>query len=832
MTSGTDEMVDGRGRIRPHWQGLIGALADLPGDGLSERARRLDAGFAADGIGSLLPGAEAAWRCDPVPLPISGAEFATLSSGLAQRATLLEAVLDDLYGPQELLAEGLIPPSLIFANPGFLRPCRASLPDMRARAPLMGAYAADLMRGDDGRWMVVCDRTSRPAGFGLVLENRRQVARAMPESLRASPPRPLRAFFDAWQDSLTTLGQHAGGNPAIAILTPGTRHPFWFEHLLLARELGCALVEGGDLTVRNGALFIKTLAGLQPVDVLIRRLDGRRMDPVEFGATGSRGVPGLLDAARHGAVRIVNDPGTGVMEAPAWATVMAALAPRLLGTELLLPQAETLALSDPRTAARILADLQEAPERWLLRPALDGNAAATDPAALDLAERARFSRQVAEDPAKWVATRTPGGSVAPVVAAGRLQPRPVQLRMFLVHDGVGWRCLPGGMARVLREGETLGGRLPGTGLAKDVWVLTEDRADIRGPAITSGPPIAVRRTAGDLPSRTADNLFWLGRYVERLESSARLLRLAASRGARGDPSPRELADLAAVARCLIGAKLLSPEDAPSGAGPGPMLTAISRAAREGGPLAHRAAEVARLTEAVRDRLTGEMYATFSQPLRHAMADLRAARGLDALEEGLGTLLRLCAAVAGTAAENMVRGGGFLFLDLGRRMERASATSMVLAEALKEPPSRQETALRLALDLCDSVITYRSRYLTTLQAAPVLDLVLADPGNPRGIAFQCAEIRARLSSISDGTEVELVRAARALQTEVEAMAAGIVDAPDQAVAAAALPPRLEALRAAIGALSDSVTRRYFALLPAVQTIGSPLAPVDRPLMGAA
>jgi len=827
-------MVDGHGRIRPHWQGLIGALADLPGDGLSERARRLDAGFAADGIGSLLPGAEAAWRCDPVPLPLSGSEFATLSAGLAQRATLLEAVLADIYGPQDLLAEGLVPPSLIFANPGFLRPCRASLTDTRVRDPLMAAYAADLMRGEDGGWMVVCDRTSRPAGFGLVLENRRQIARAMPESLRAAPPRPLRPFFDIWQDSLGSIAQRAGVNPAIAILTPGTRHPFWFEHLLLARELGCALVEGGDLTIRNGSLFLKTLAGLQPVDVLMRRLDGRRMDPVEFGATGSRGVPGLLDAARHGTVRIVNDPGTGVMEAPAWATVLARLAPRLLGTELLLPQAETLALADPDVATRVLTDLQEAPSRWLLRPALDGNATATDPAALDLAERAQFAGRVSADPGAWVATATPAGSVAPVVTAGRLQPRAVQLRMFLVHDGITWRCLPGGLARVMGEGETLGGRLPGAGVAKDVWVLAEDRSDIRGPAVAAGPPIAVRRTAGDLPSRAADNLFWLGRYVERLEGSARLLRLAAARGARGDPSPRELADLAALARCLVAARLLSAEDVPSGAGPGAMLTALGRAAREGGPLAHRAAEVARLTEASRDRLTGEMYATFSQPLRGAMTELRAARGLDALEQGLGTLLRLCAAVAGTAAENMVRGGGFLFLDLGRRMERASATSLVLAEALKEPAARQETALRLALDLCDSVITYRSRYLTTLQAAPVLDLVLADPGNPRGIVFQCAEIRARLSTISNGTEVELVRAARALQTEVEAMAAGIVEAPDQAAAAALLPPRLEALREAIGLLSDGVTRRYFALLPAVQTIGSPLAPEElrRPLMGAA
>ncbi|WP_431283794.1 circularly permuted type 2 ATP-grasp protein [Humitalea sp. 24SJ18S-53] len=839
--SASDEMVDGRGRIRPHWQGLIGALADLsgvglPGDGLAERARRLDAGFAADGVGSLLPGAEAAWRCDPVPLPISGAEFATLATGLAQRATLIEAVLKDIYGPQALVAEGLIPPALVYANPGFLRPCRATVPGEAdlPRNVLMGCYAADLLRGADGGWQVVSDRTSRAAGFGLVLENRRQIARAMPESLRAAPPRPLRPFYDVWQDSLTHNAPNGRDHPAVAILTPGTRHPFWFEHLLLARELGCALVEGGDLTVRHGLLYLKTLAGLQPVDVLMRRMDGRRMDPVEFGQAGQRGVPGMMDAARHGRLRIVNDPGTGALEAPGWATVLPDLAPRLLGAPLLLPQALTVALSDPAQARRVLADITQAPARWLLRPALDSNVTATDPATLDLAARADFAAKVEANPGAWVATMTPEGSVAPTVVGGRLQPRTIQLRLFLVHDGIGWRCLPGGLARVLGEGEMIGGRLPRAGLAKDVWVLTEDRTDIRGPSAQSGPAVAIRRTAGELPSRTADNLFWLGRYVERLEGSARLLKLAVARVARGAPSPREMADLSALTRCLVAARLVAAEDAPSGAGPGALIASMSKAGREGGPLASRAAEVIRLTEAARDRLTGEMYATFSQPLRAAMAKLHSARGLDALEEALGELLRYSAAVAGTAAENMVRGGGYLFLDLGRRMERASATCLGLAEALKEPPPRQETALRLALDLCDSVITYRSRYLTTLQPAPVLDLVLADPGNPRGVAFQCNEIRARLAAISNGTEAELVRAAGALQAEAEAIAAGLVEVPDQATAASLLPDRLEALREAIGALSDRVTRRYFALLPAVQTIGSPLDPEDddRPLEGAA
>ena len=324
---GLDEMVDGTGRLRPHWRSVLGTFTGLGGSGMAERERRLDRAFADEGITSVLPGSAARpWRCDLVPLPLPAGEFALLEAGLAQRARLLAALLADVYGPQTVAADGLLPPALVFANPGFLRPCRFAL-----HAPLLHRYAADVIRGPDGVWRVLADRTAATGGAGYARENRRLLSRVLPEAFRPVQLRQLRSFFDIWQDSLRRLDPSGRPNPTVALLTPGTTAPQWFEDMFLARELSCALVEGGDLTVRGGVVYLKTLKGLQQVDVLMRRLDGRLIDPLEMEAGSSLGVTGLMDALRQGSVRIANDPGSGLAEAPAISGFLPVLCRRLLG---------------------------------------------------------------------------------------------------------------------------------------------------------------------------------------------------------------------------------------------------------------------------------------------------------------------------------------------------------------------------------------------------------------------------------------------------------------------------------------------------------------------
>lgn len=821
-------MVDGTGLLRAHWRSVLGTLTGLGRAGMAERERRLDRAFVDEGITSVLPGsAGRPWRCDLVPLPLPAAEFAALEAGLAQRARLLTALLADIYGPQIVAAQGLLPPALVFANPGFLRPCRFAV-----HAPLLHSYAADLIRGPDGAWRVLADRTAATIGAGYARENRRLLSRVLPEAFRPVQMRQLRPFFDIWQDSLRRLDPSGRPNPTVALLTPGTTTPQWFEDMFLARELSCALVEGGDLTVRGGVVFLKTLKGLQQVDVLLRRLDGRMIDPLELEAGSPQGVTGLMDALRQGSVRMANDPGSGVAEAPALSAFLPALCRRLLGEELALPGVPTVWLGDDAARAAVLRE----PAGWRVMPAMDSRAHPVSPPALPAAARAELMARIAARPWEWAASRLVPPSVAPCLEGQGLTPRPIVVRLFLVHDGRNWRAMPGGLARVKDEAEWLTGRAPPVGISKDVWVLAEEGSDLVGPLAPPVPALRLRRTAGDLPSRVADNLFWLGRYVERLDRAARLGRASLQRLVRtATLLPHELMELEVLAACLIEARLVRSEGVVVAGGTVTGLgEALLRSVQESGKVTRMFADVARLTENVRDRLTGEMYATFTTTLRAARADAAAAgRSLDGLAHGMVGINRFATAVAGVAAENMVRGGGWLFLDLGRRLERAWAVAGEVAIALDQPSARIEAGLRLVLELCDSAITYRSRYFDVLQPAPVLDLVLADQGNPRGLGFQLAQMHTLLDELGgeDRAREKLAGTAAGLLAEAEMIVEAVLAAPNQAVAAAALPPRLEALATGVASLSDHITRRYFALLPAVQTLGwsAEAAPV---LLGAA
>lgn len=798
---GPDEMVSGAGRIRPHWRGIMGVVGSLGRPGLAERGERLARAMADDGVASLLPGASGAalWRLDPLPLPLPIEEFEALEAGIAQRARLLDAVLADLYGAQELLAGGQIPAPLVFGSPAFQRTARRSKGP--PRRPLLHLYAVDLIRGPDGRWVVLQDRTGLASGLGQLRENRRLIGMAMPEIARASQPRSIARFFDLWQEALSRLGPHGMSDPATALLSPGTHDPHWFEHVVLSRELGCALVETGDLTMRGGALFLKTLGGLQPVDVVLSRVDAAALDPLDQPeAPAGSGVPGMLDAVRHGALTLLNAPGAALGEAPALAAFLDQLAPMILGEALALRSLPTHWLPD---AATPIPPLPDGHACWVFRP--DGQGAASE-----TLERPRQG--------SVAAIALPNLPVAPALEQAALTPAPFILRMFAVSDGPSWHVLPGGIARLVKPGAKLTGRLPGGGWCKDVWVPADPSEAIIGPAAQSGPPIAIRRTAGNIPSRVADNLFWLGRYVERLDRAARLLRATITRLRRGTPMPRELAELATLAICLREAQLLDDESHPSAGSLSPLANALERVSRPA--IRQLQGIIGSLIESVRDRLTADMHATLTQTLRAAEEALdNAPAELADLARALLPSLRFANAVAGIASENMVRGGARLFLELGRRMERAHAVASEVAVALDTPAARIEAGLRLTLELCDSVITYRSRYLAVLQPAPALDLVLADAANPRGLAFQLEAIGAALGEISGETDTQTARDLRRLLAQAEGVTPRLLAAQDQAEAATAeLPALLRAMAAEIATLSDQVSRRYFALLPAARAVG--------------
>jgi uncharacterized circularly permuted ATP-grasp superfamily protein/uncharacterized alpha-E superfamily protein len=811
-------MVDGTSHVRPHWRGLFGAMFSLGHETLAERAGLLERAFADEGITGMLPGEQPVnWRCDPIPLILSAGEFASLEQGLAQRARLIDAILADVYGAGTLVAGGAIPAALIYGNPAFLRPCTIAGTDP-APVKHLHVYAADLMRGPDGVWRVLADRADQARGLAYALENRRNLARIVPEIFQNQQIEPLRPFMESTGEAMRALAP--GGEGGVALLSGGHSDPLWFEHVLLARELSISLVEPGDLTIRGGLAYLKTLRGLERISVLFRRQVGPRMDPLEL-LHGS-GPPGLLDAMRSGTLRVINHPGSALAESPGLAAFLPGLARQMLGEDLITPSQATLWLGDGANLRTVLRDL----EGWVIRHATDGASVPVVPSHLSAEKQAALAAQVTANPAQFAAMVAPTPSVAPCSTPKGLEPRPIVLRMFLAHDGTTWRMLPGGLARALTDEDAIAGRLPRDAVSKDVWVLPDEDAATRFVPALDTRPLEIRRTAGDLPSRVADNFYWLGRYLERMEEAARLRRALIPRVTRPSASPHERADIELLSACLHKAGMLRPEDTFEH-GTVSRNAAVLSAFRAEGPMRRLLGRVANMSAQLRDRLTGEVHTILTRSLHslgEAMNRLPAdsdPRAVERVSVLTTDILQFSAAIAGLAAENMVRGGGRLFFDLGRRMERSHAILEQLGQLLEQPPGpvqpgHVEAGLQLALELRDSVITYRTRYLAVMQAAPALDLILADEGNPRGLAFQLLAIRDLLRQITEEGDSLLASVDRALRDARE-MVNDVLAAPNQMQAAARLTERLGQLESLIETIADRVSRRYFTLLPIARSL---------------
>jgi uncharacterized circularly permuted ATP-grasp superfamily protein/uncharacterized alpha-E superfamily protein len=662
-------------------------------------------------------GAVAARAYDPLPAPLTASEFLLLEAGVTQRARLLSRVLEDLYGRQTVLRDRLIPPAAVFGNRHFIRGMHTGA---KLAAPRLAIYAADLIRGADGRFLLLRDHTGIIPGLGHALTLRRLAAGTLPELFRAGGLRSLRPAREMLVDHLQR--DNRGG--LMAVLSAGasarTEAPDVMDDALLARALGVLLIEPGDLAARGGALHVKTLSGLLHIATLIRGLSGIELDPLEQGGRPGAGITGAFGAIRAGVLTMLNAPGSG-----------------LLATETIAPFVN-----------RLFPDFLSEPP--LLEP-VDG-----DPLLI--------------------------ASKAPFVAGKNLVSSPLLFRLYAWHDGQDWQVLPGGLALGL---ETAAGGM------KDVWVLDADEPHLIAGAPPVEPPERISfLPAAHLPSRVADNLFWLGRSVERLESAARLLMLALPRLESGTSLPRDVTERALIARCLAQAGLL-PADLAGSTVSGRLLRA-TLARRK--PIAGLVKEVGRLVNAASERLSPSMLATVQFALHQA------AEALGPNEEAaLPSMLSFAATFAGIAAENMSRDGGWLFLEMGRRLERGETLAESLGILLDAPPERLEPGLALAIELADSVLSYDLRHAGILAPAPVLAMVLADPGNPRSLAFQCAALRWSLERLGADDDAE---AARLLQQEAIRLA-GL---------AAELTTPLSSIAAKLRIMSDRVQRRFFTLLP--------------------
>ncbi len=815
--SAYDELVTGQKSIRYHWQGILSIIRALPGGGLSERVESARRQLAESGatVNLLDDRGAPSWSFDPLPFVITPDEWTEIEAGLIQRATLLNGILADLYGPQKLLAEKLVPPMLVHANRHFLRACRVT--DGVTPARPLAQYAVDLIRQPDGSWCVLADHTEVPAGIGYALEIRRVLARSLPEAFRSIPVRHLRPFVDRWHDSLAAMAPGVA-NPNMAVLTPGSLSSTYFEHVYLSRTLGVPLVEGGDLVARDGVLSIKTLAGLRPVQVLLRRLDSSFADPLELRADSALGVTGLVETTRSGEVTLANALGSGLVETPALMPFLGQLCQRLLNQTLTLPSPDVWWLGEPPAYAFAMAQLGS----MIVRPCLGQDREPIVVGKLDAAERKALEQRIGAHPGQFVAQYPVVPSLSPKWdGTGGLEPADMVLRCFVVADGQGWRVLPGGLAREPTGETALSGlgRLNGT--LKDVWVLTEDAADVQIPPARRFHQLAVERGGAELQSRVADNLYWLGRYIERLDSDARLLRTAVNRVAQGVIGPRDAAELRLLARLLERANLMPSSAALSMPESSAFQQGLVASEKRG--LATVLDSIQRISDSLRDRFSSDMTSVVGPQMRQIRQGLVASRGdLDPLLAALDRIIRFCATLSGLAQENMTRGTGWLFLDLGRRIERAQYVLTSALGPFQQSPIDWEAAMRLALELCDSTISYRWRYLGQLQPAPVLDLVLLDDSNPRAFAFQLRAIKnhlerldqasgAHVSPLPESFEADLQEVVRQFGGEEKSWR-------HEGLALAMLRDVTNEGLERLEALSEAITRAYFSHVPAAQAVG--------------
>lgn len=764
-----DELRDG-GALRAPWQGFF---EELGTDDLSDLDRRLAAlrrQIREDGITynvyADVPGEVPArpWSLDLLPFIIEPSDWACIERGVTQRAALTAAIMRDAYGPRRLLREGLLPAALVLGHPGYLRPLAALAEDPPANAaeafappaePLQ-IIAFDLARAADGQWWVVSQRTQAPSGLGYALQNRLIVSRQFPEAFRALSIQRLAASFRRLLDTLTRhAAASAGGSPRIVLLTPGPFNETYFEHAYLARYLGLPLVEGGDLTVRDDRVFLKTVRGLERVHAILRRVDDDFCDPLELRPDSALGVPGLLQAVRAGQVLVANALGSGFLESPALQGFLPALSERLLGESLALPSLATWWCGERaafdavrgQLASKVIKPTYPASARRPHADALIG-------ADLDAEALQALIARIEVDPASYTVQDYLPLSQARVWQDGRLLPRAAMVRVFALLDSEGrWHALPGGLTRIAGRAQRVVSMQSG-GSSLDTWVQTDGQVDRDSLLPDPLRPEALARQRRPVSSRAAENLFWMGRYTERADHSARLA-LAALALLGGDDAP-SVPVAAVLGRLCFEQGLVPPNVPPPGQGAAVFQRTLLAGLRDadGTPgVAFNLACLQRAAAQIRERLVPEHWQLLRVTAeRFALDPESAGKGARSLAYAIDALKRLSidlAAITGAHADRMTRDDGWRLLAIGRQLERLACLTGTLAAFEASGALRDDMGFDLLLTLADSGVTYRGLYQRRQELPPLLHLLVFDGDNPRSLASVVESLRAEIGRLPAG-----------------------------------------------------------------------------------
>lgn len=760
-----DEVLDINGKLKPHWVALFATLEKLGIDELKNRNQDIISKLRENGVTYNVYGSpdgmNRPWQLDPIPFLIEQKEWNGIAKGLEQRAILMDLILKDLYGPRNLVRDAVIPAELVFENSGFSRPCiDVKVPGARQ----LILYAADMARGPDGQMWVVDNRTQAPSGSGYTLENRIVMSKLLPELADGMYVSKLSPFFTGIQNTVLKLSEKSKDAPNIVYLTPGPGNEAYFEHAYLASYLGYTLAQGDDLLVRNGHVWLKSIDGLQKVDVIIRRVDDDWCDPLELREDSRLGVPGLLQAIRLGNVQVLNPPGSSVLENHAFLAFMENICQYFLAEKLHMPNVATWWCGHQKELSYVMEHFDELIIKKANRKSRFRSIYGR---LLTNAEKAEVKAMIAQRPHDFIAQQEVSLSTTPSLINGVIEPRYAALRAFMVADGSGYHVMQGGLTRSSAVKDRFVISNQQGGFSKDTWIVSDKSGEPQERIVLSSP-VAVNKHVS-LPSRSAENLFWVGRYCERTMAVIKFMNITINvlnldRNFGGSAKQEHIKILL---QSLTHVSATYPgflEEEAKQSNPYEEIIALISDHTRAGTVASNIGSFLNAVGAVRNQWELEIWRIVDlidngyHEIRNASAmnSSNIQRTLDGLFNNMFTFL-------GIIAESMPRDNSFLLLETGKLIERILSKISVIQSnfGVSHAPAVENELIEATLINHHMLVNYRRIYKSHLSVEAMLDMILLETRLPYSLGSMLDELRKNLGELPSTTRVERLNEAEKL-----------------------------------------------------------------------
>ncbi len=752
-----DEIKDADGKIKPHWQQLFSTLEKLGLEELNARCTGIISKLRENGVTyniyeSSADGHNRPWKLDPIPFLLHEKEWELISKGLIQRAKLMDAIYQDIYGPQRLIKDGILPPHVVYGNYGFFRSCYdVKLPSKNQ----LIIYATDFARGPDQRMWVLDSRTQSPSGSGYALENRSVISKFLPELTEGMTLNRLAPFFNTLQQSILNLSKTGKGQPNIVYLTPGPHTETYFEHTYLASYLGYTLVQGDDLMVRDNKVWLKSITGLEQVDVIIRRIDDEYADPLELREDSRLGVPGLLKAIRSGNVVVLNPPGSSVLENNALLPFMSSACEYFFGEKLLMPNIATWWCGQKRELDYVMENLHKLIIKKANRNERYRSIFART---LSPAELEKLRKEILEKPADYVAQQESQLSTTPSFVDGKIEPRFAAMRAFLVSDGEEYHVLKGGLTRSSAASDRFVISNQLGGISKDTWIVGDKDTQPKEKLVVASTDSFKHQTS--LPSRSAENLFWAGRYCERSMTTTKWIKILFNTlhdnvTLGGSPKSQHITVLL---QALTHLTLSYPGFLEESLCENPYeeILQLTSQLTKSGSLAAALQSFLRGVISVNDKWNHDTRRNINA-IEDSLWELKGLQtsNPNTIQRGLDRLQTRLFAFYGVIAESHPRDAAFYLFESGKLIERILAKISVLRTGLSTQndfPVEKEVMEAILINH-HLLVYYRQLYKSHISIETVLDMVILDEKLPYSLTSLLSQLFDYISKLPNYKDPE-------------------------------------------------------------------------------